>query len=48
MCHIMKKPRELKLRRFSSRLVDINEELAACTGAKASDKIGETELQKSF
>ena len=40
----MWKPWGLKLRRYSARLVDIYQCLAVLPGAKANDKIGDTEL----
>ena len=46
MCRGMRKPRGLKLRRHDSHMIDINAYLDAFYGAKASDKIGETELDK--
>ena len=35
----MRKPRELKVRRYSDLMININEYLVVFPGAKASDKI---------
>ena len=42
----MSNPHELWVRRYAARLIDLNEYLFAFPGAKASDKIGETELNE--
>ena len=42
MHYIMRKPRELKVRRCAARMIGINEHLADFAGAKESDRIGET------
>ena len=42
----MRKPHELKVRHYADRMIDLNEYLAVFPGAKASKKIGETELDK--
>ena len=42
----MRKPIELKLRRYTDRLVDLNEYMYAFPVSKASDKICETELSE--
>ena len=44
MCRGMGKSRRLKVRCYTAHLIDLNEYLAEFPGAKASDKIGETEL----
>ena len=44
----MRKPRGLKLRRYSDHLIDINEYLNALPEAKASDNIGEMELHENI
>ena len=38
----MRKPRELKVRRYAARMNELYEYLAVFSGAKANDKIGET------
>ena len=42
----MRKTRKLKVRLYSARMTDLNDYLAALTGAKESDKIGDTELNE--
>ena len=39
-----RKLQELKVRRYAARLIDLNKYLAAFPGAKASDNIGEMEI----
>ena len=46
MCHGMRKPRKLKLRCYADRMIDINYYSAVFLVAKASDHIGDTELNK--
>ena len=43
MRHRIKKPRELKLRCYIDRMIDINEYLSAFTAAKESNKIVDME-----
>ena len=42
----MKKPRSLKVRCYTARLIDLNEYLALFPGATMSDNMGITELNK--
>ena len=35
----MRNPRELKVRRYAARMIDINEYLSALSGANASEKL---------
>ena len=42
----MKKPCDLKVRRYAARLIDFNEYLASFQGATMTDKIGITELNE--
>ena len=42
----MKNPCGLKVRRFTDRMIDLNEYLYVFPGAKASDKTCETELNE--
>ena len=42
----MKKPRILKVRRYDSCLIDLNDYLASFLGATMADKIGVTELNE--
>ena len=42
----MRKTCKLKVRPYTDLMIDINEYLAAFTGGKASDNIGETELKE--
>ena len=44
MRRCMKKPRSLKVRRYSAHLIHLNDYLASLTGATMTDKIGVTEL----
>ena len=46
MRRIMRKPHELKVRYYTDYIIDINEYLAVCPGAKASENICETKLNK--
>ena len=46
MCCGMRKPRELKVRHCAACLIDINDYLNALPGAKSSDNIGETDIDK--
>ena len=46
MRHRIKKPRELKLRCYIDRMIDINEYLSAFTLAKESNKIVDMEQNK--
>ena len=47
MLRRMRKPRGVKVRRFAYCNIDLNKYLAVLPGAKASDKICETELYKN-
>ena len=42
------KPRSLKVRHYTARLIDVNEYLTSFIGATIADKIGITELNKLF
>ena len=46
MRRCMKKPRSLKVRRYATRIIDLNEYLAYFPGATMADKIGVNELNK--
>ena len=46
MSRVMRKSRELKLRRYAAILVNLNEYFSALLGEKASDKIGETDINE--
>ena len=46
MCRRIRKPHKLKVRRFAACRIDLNSYLAILSGAKGSDKIGETELNE--
>ena len=46
MRHGMSRPRELKVRRYTDRLIYINDYLYAYPGEKAKDNIIDTELSK--
>ena len=46
MCRGMMKNRGLKLRRYTDRMIDLNEYLSVLHGAKLSDEIFETELNR--
>ena len=43
-----RKPKNLKVRKCTDRLIGINEHLDAFHGSKASDNIGETEFNVIF
>ena len=47
MRHGVKKPRALTVRRYTARLIDLNEYLASFPEATLNDKIGVTEQKKS-
>ena len=42
ICHGMRKRRELKVKRYTAHIIDLNKYLSALTGVKASNRIGET------
>ena len=42
----IRKPLKLNVRRYAARLIDLNEYLAAFPVARASDNIGETDLNE--
>ena len=44
MCHCIKNPCSLKLRRYAARLIDLNEYLASFPQAIMVDKMGVTKL----
>ena len=46
ICNRMSKPRELKVRCYTAIIIDLNNYLDVLPGAKASDKIGETEINE--
>ena len=46
--HGIRNPIELKLRRYTDRLVDPNEYMSAFPVSKASDKVCETELNEFY
>ena len=44
ICHRMRNPHEFKVRHYAARPIDLSDYLDGFSGSKASDKIGETEL----
>ena len=47
MRHVTRKPRELKVRRYAYRMINLNEYLAVFPESKSSEKIADTEFQMS-
>ena len=44
----MSKPRDLIVRYYAARMIDLNDYLTACPGGKAIYNIGETEMKNPF